>query len=95
MDLGGNEELAESRDDVESSGFSNSAMDEQVTGTTDKLAEDGALSQIIEESMTAGAAAAFITYTINLGVELKTGKKIIFLRVDLSSTFFNLMVSNP
>ena len=51
-------------------------MDEQVTGTTDKLAEDGAVSQIIEESMTAGAAAAFITYTINLGVELKTGKKI-------------------
>lgn len=72
----GNEELAESRDDVESSGFSNSAMEEQVTGTTDKLAEDGAVSQIIEESMTAGAAAAFITYTINLGVELKTGKKI-------------------
>lgn len=72
----GNEELASVRDDVISSGFSNSELTEQVTETTDKLAAEGSMSQVIEESMTAAATAAFITYTINLGVELKTGKKI-------------------
>jgi|TARA_B110000908_G_scaffold169265_1_gene226026 hypothetical protein len=72
----GNEELADKRDDVVSSGFSNSDLTEEVAAATDKFAEEDTISQIAGESMTAALAAGFITYTINLGVELKTGKKI-------------------
>ena len=72
----GTEELANQRDDVESSGLSNAEIEDQVSGTVAKLEQEGTASQIIEESMTAAATAAFITYTINLGIELKAGKKI-------------------
>ena len=70
------DEVAGSREDVESTGFTNAGLNEQVSQTTEKLAAEGTAGQIIEESATAAMAAGFITFSINLGAELKSGKKL-------------------
>lgn len=70
------EEIVNYEDNIHGSGFSNEEITAQTESTTDKLAMEGTVTQIVQETATAAAVAAAIGFSLALAESLKSGKPV-------------------
>lgn len=70
----GTDEIVSEQGGVEGSGFSNVELTGQTEAATAKLEEEGTVSQLLAESLLAASVAGAISFSIALGVKLKSGE---------------------
>ena len=70
----GTDEIVNEPGGVQGSGFSNAELTGQTEATTAKLEAEGTVSQLLGESLLAASVAGAISFSITLGVKLKSGE---------------------
>ena len=72
----GTDEIVDEESGIYSSGFSNEAITAQTESTTEKLALGGTLAQAAQETATAAAITAAISFSIGVAESLKNGRPL-------------------
>ena len=72
----GTDEIVDEESGIYSSGFSNEAITAQTESTTEKLALEGTLAQAAQETATAAAITAAISFSIGVAESLKNGRPL-------------------